>query len=187
MLIETLSMDYRKARSVNQTSGTFVSKIPQIAEPIGDAASATGSSVIDLAYNPLGNYAPPRVKVLPYGVGADNTTFNMRVIGWNRITIGGDPNKTLWVPVNLLEVACTLSLAAGVAGTPVVATEFFCDILTVVTGSTLGGELALESLISTSNDTIGMIEVNMHGFQKLELSFNVGVSATSANALLGLL
>ncbi len=181
MLIETMSMDFRKARSVNQTSSSYVSKIPTNTEPRGDAATATGSSIIELC-DKNGLLSQNAILILPYAIGSDNNTFNVRVIGWKRTS--NNSATLLWIPVNLAEFACTCSAVVGVTGMDVLGTERFADTMTVVVGSTLAGEAASENLVSPANDTIAHTMLDLKGFQKVELSFTTGSSATSCNALI---
>jgi hypothetical protein len=189
MLLETLSQNFSRARLVNQTSGSFVAKVPTITEPEGDANSATGSAIIDLSVtnsNP-GMFAQNGVIVTPYGVGSDDQTFSIRVIGWRRHQDPTGVAPALWVPVNLLEVQCTLCTVTGAAGAVVDNTQNFVDIITVTTGSTLSGEAAAENIVSPANNTIAHFLVDLKGFQKLEFSFSTGGSVTSCNALVSLL
>lgn len=187
MLIETLSMDLRKARSVNQTSNGYVAKIPTIAEPVGDANTATGASVIDLSATPKGDRSQNFLLIIPYGTGSSNGTFSLRVVGWSRIPGIQTTQPSLWIPINLLELACTLGTPTGVNGSPIVAAELFVDTITVTKGSTLSGEAPSENILSPANDTIGCALVDLKGFQKVELSFTTGGSATDCNALVALL
>lgn len=184
ILLETMSMAFRKARSVNQTSSSYVSKVPTQTEPSGDAGSATGASIIDLTSKD-GIIAQNALLVVPFGAGSDGNTFNFRVIGWRYI--GTNPQTRLWVPVNLLELACTLSAVVGVAGMEVTNSERFVDTISVTKGSTLSGEAAAENVVSPANDTIAHLMVDVKGFTKLELSFETGSSATNCNALIALL
>ncbi len=185
MQIETISMPYRKARSVSQTSNGYVAKIPTVTEPAGDAATATGASVIDLGVG--GVIAQNFLLIVPYGTGSDTNTFSLRVIGWRVLPGVQGTTKDLWVPVNLLELACTLTTAVGIAGSPIGTGERFCDTITVTKGSTLSGEAPSENILSPANDTIGCALVDLKGFQKVELSFTTGSSATDCNALVALL
>jgi hypothetical protein len=178
VLLETLTAGFRKARSVNQTSATFVSKVPTGTEPAGDAGTATGASVFDIApTGASGGAGPNAVLVMPYAVGADNTTFSVRAIGWR--LIGSDPATLLWVPTLLVELACTASAVVGVAGRAVVATERFADTITLTTGN---DDVSVD-IVSPTGDVAGHALVDIKGCQKLEFSFSTGSSATSCNAL----
>jgi hypothetical protein len=184
---------FRKARSVNETSAGFRTIIPTKTEPKGDAATATGACIIELAGEPtLAPMSMPqdgpvyrRVLVLPYGTTSNNHTGNVRLVGWRGLNLGaGKP--TLWMPTVLCELAFTLSSTpVGIAGCDVVATELFADTITVTTGSTTANSQIL-NVVSGAGDYVAYAVQELFGFQKLELSFKVG-TATDLNALIALM
>lgn len=178
-LIETFAGRLQKARSVNQTSNGYVSKVPTVTEPLGDAGTATGTSVIEMAAGT--GSSQNLVKIMPYGVGANNTTFSFRVIGWQGIQNAGNVIPYLWVPVLLGEFACTLSSSApGVAGATVVATEYFADTITQTYPAAATSSI---EVVSNAADLIAHVVLDAKGCEKIELSFTTGGSATSCNAL----
>ncbi len=180
-LLETYCSSFRKARSVNQTSNGYVSKLPTATEPSGDAGSATGASVIDIA--PIGGVGQNGCRCVFYGVGSNNNTFSSRVIGWSSVG-DNDVNTKLWIPVILVEFAVTLSSTPiGVAGKTIVATELFADTITL----TYGNANVSVDIVSPAADIIASAIFDVKGFQKIEFSFTTGASATSCNALLALL
>lgn len=179
MLLETLCAEFRKARSVNQTSNGYVSKIPTHTEPPADSADATGANTTGLGY-PVGVKSQNSAIIVPYATGINNNTFSMRAIGWRFV---GPPATRLWIPVVLGEWLCTISSSCpGVAGMVVSDTEFFADIITIV--GTTGGDNAL-GISSPAADVIAYITLDLRGFQKFELSFSTGGSVTDCNALVG--
>lgn len=181
MLVETLSTSFQKARSVNQTSATFVSKLPTATEPVGDAGTATGASVIELGQG--GATSPNVLIICPYAIGSNNNTFSVRVIGWRSIGENA-PTTMLWIPVVLVELACTISgTAIGIAAKVILATEMFADTIAL----TYGNDDISVDIVSPAADIIAHALVDMKGSQKLELSFTTGSSATSCNALVALL
>lgn len=196
MLIGTLSSPFRKARSVNQTSATFVQPLPTGTEPRGDAGTATGDSIFqlgpDACYTENGvlrtlpsaaGQSQNGVIIVPYGVATDNQTFSFRVIGWR--VIGTNPSTWLWIPVVLGEFLCTAdSTLVGVAGKEVVATELFCDTITLVTGN---ANISNDINSPADGESIAHVVLDLKGFTKLQLSFETGSSATSCNALIALL
>jgi hypothetical protein len=184
MLLETICERFRLARAVNCTNTSYTSIVPTITEPSGDAGTAGGNSVIDLGKG--GMLVQNGIKVVPFGAGSDTNTFSVRVWGWQKIKTSVIGNSDLWVPVNLGEFACTLSTPAGVDNTPVPSTNVFCDTITVTVGSTLGGEAAGENIISPANDTTASFMVDLRGYDKVQLDFTTGSSATSCNALISL-
>lgn len=178
-LLETLSGPFRKARSVNASDSSFPSKIPVATEPSGDAGTATGASVIDLAINPGGGGVIQNgVLIVPYGLGNDNDAFSIRVIGWKRISTG-DPTTVLWVPIVLAELACIISTTVGIAGKLVIETERFADTITRVTGSDRSCDI-----VSPTAEEIAHAYVDLKGFEKLELTYDQTTGTPTMNALL---
>src|SRR5688572_1310265 len=111
-LLQTLSTEFTKVRSVNQTSNGYVSKVPTGTEPSGDAGTATGASVLNFGSGD-GVVCQNGLVVTFFGTGADDSTFSCRIIGWRSVGKNNSVTK-LWVPVPLCEVAVTLSTAVGV-------------------------------------------------------------------------
>ena len=179
MIVETLCGNMFKARadnssgtSQNSTDATFPSKIPTATEP-------TGTGVIEMA-TPNSIITSNGIRVMPYGTGAENTTFSLRVIGWSKIDANPfDINKTLWIPVVLCELLCTLSTVVGVATKCIVATERFADTLAVTTGST---GVTLDAVSPTGNVAAHAL-VDTKGHRKIEITFTTGGSATDMNCL----
>ena len=185
MYLETVSEFLRKARSVNQSSGSFVSKVPTTTEPTGDAGNATGTSIIELVPPGTqggGGCVQNLVRIMPYGTGSATNTFSMRIIGWSKLPSSSPPQKPdLWVPVVLAELLCTLSSVTGVAGSDVDNTQLFAGTIAIV--GTSGNPGVSLDIVSPANSVIAHVVADMKGFQKLELSFSTGSSATDCNAL----
>ena len=106
MLWETISAPLRKALSSNATDSSFASRIPTTTEP-------TGAGVVDIA--PRGGASQNIVLMVPYGVGGDGDTFDMRLVGWRKVASNINQSLILWVPVSLVEVSCTVSTPVGIA------------------------------------------------------------------------
>jgi hypothetical protein len=180
-MIRTQWAALRKARSVNQTSSSYVAKAPMATAPLDDAASATGQASIDMV-GASGNTANG-VMILPYGVGADNTTFSFRVLGWKLFGPVNDPDTLIWVgPIMLGEFDCIIdSDLVGLAGRRIVATECFCDIIAL--NGTSGNANVSHEIVSPA-DGLNMAHVilDTKGCDRIELSFKKG-TATSCNAL----
>lgn len=87
-----------------------------------------------------GLVAPQLLLVTPYCAGSPGSNFSIRVYGWNHV--GVDPVTMVWLPVWMVELACTACNASGPPA-PVNAasvrlildSENFCDTLAVVNGS----------------------------------------------------
>lgn len=205
----TLSMALQKVRRTNSTDASYPSRIPRLAvlagadnapSGIGDAAAQTTLAVFDLVDPkaresggikfPLAKAeAPNLVKLVPFGVGSDDNTFLMRVIGWHLVfdrgaeqsLYGAAVGDAMWDPVPLGEFTCTLCTQIGVAQGVIGATNRFCDTITVVgTSGTNGIDFGI---YSPANNTQAHVVVDMKGSQKLEVIFDRNSSATSCNAL----
>lgn len=179
-VLQTISSDFNKVRSVNQTSNGYVAKIPTATEPAGDAATATGASIQEMRGVVFaGSGVQNAVILMPYGTGSNNSTFSMRVYGWRPIGLN-TPTTALWIPALLCEVACTMtSTGPGIAGKIIVATELFVDTITITYGN---ANVSVEA-VSPANDLPAHIVVDLKGFPKFEATFTTGGSATDCNAL----
>jgi hypothetical protein len=166
-----------KVRSVNETSNGYVTKSATGTEPSGDAGTDTGASVQDIAQGTTS--ARTSFALMPYGVGADNATFSMRVLGWS--VIGNLTTTLLWIPQTLFEVTCTLCTKVGVSGRELTNSERFVDTIAIVGTSGLPG--ISFNMHSPADNTIGYITASVLGAQKVECQFTTGASATSCNAL----
>jgi hypothetical protein len=176
---ELVSQQFRKARTVNQTSNGYVSKVPTGTAPSGTGSSATNASVIDAPTNSLAK--PNRLVILPYAIGSNNNTFSVRVIGWMPTA---DSTTRIWIPVLLCELACTVSSSIpGVAAKDVLDTELFADTIAVTYGN---ANVSVE-VVSPAADVVAHAIVNIKSLPKVELSFTTGGSATSCNSLVAIL
>lgn len=161
--MNTLVTTYLKARSSNSTDANFASKVATVTAPSGTGVSATRI---------IGEFSNSAIAVVPFGAGADNSTFDLRILGW-RATGNG-----LYVPTILCQVACTLSTSVGVAGADVLDTERFVDTLTL----SLGNAGVDCQVFSPANDTPSHVIVDTKGVSFVEFLFDMG-TATSGNAL----
>jgi len=166
MQFTTRSGPFAKALAANSTDLAFPSRIPTTTTP-------ADAGVLSLVINTDGGVTHDRMLVIPYGVGNDNLTFSVRIIGWRLIS-------TLWVPCILTELACTMSAAVGITGAAVVATERFADTITLVTN--MGNANVDVVITSPANDTPAHAVINLKGCQKVEFTFDM-TGATSANCL----
>jgi len=151
----------KRAFLTNQSDGSFPSRIPTITEP------QTGSGIIAATGTTL--------EVHPYGTGADNTTFSMRVIGWRKILHTPAAREFLWTPTIIAELLCTNSAAVGIALSPLSTSERFADTITLGAGG-------VAVLFSPANDTPARALVDIDGFDKIEFTFDM-TGATDANVL----
>ena len=176
MLIDTLSAPWHKDRSVNSTDTSFDSIVPTATEPSGDAGTASGSVVHDISGRSNDASVSNSLLLVFFGTGADDTTFDARLIGWT--VFGVDVNTLLWIPVTIVQVSCTLSTVVGVAGKVVVATERFVDTISVG----IGNEGVSVEKVSPANNTVAHLMADLKGFQKWQLTYDM-TGATDGNAL----
>ncbi len=191
MQIETLSRSYQKAFAANLVATSFASCVATTTEP-------TGNGVIDLtAGGPgggAGGIVPQYMMVLPYGLGASNDGFSLRIIGWRRCNtpLGAATSVlTLWVPTTFVEVACLLGASTGVAGASVLNTECFCDTITPVAARlpdrVIAAGTALNSdvrIINLANDEPAFLVTPLFGFEKIKFLGDTTNNTPSMNALL---
>lgn len=184
MLVYTGAFQFRKARSVNATGSSFPSTRMVIDEPKGDAATATGRSIIELCPKE-GGMAANGMMVMPYSTGADNDTYSVRVYGWRFVQGNITTAKGCWRPVLLIEMACTATATdVGIAGGYIVATEMFADTLSLATGN---DDVSVD-IVSPTGDVAAHFVCDLKGCQKAELTFKTGTQApTDMNALVALL
>lgn len=162
---------FRKVLATNSTDASFTSKIPTITEP-------TGTGIIDFPGPAM--TMVDSVVIMPFGVGSNDQTFDMRVLGWRPLPLTpATPatESTLWIPELLLGISCTLtSSVVGVAASPIVAANLFVDVITVSYGI---GIVSNPPINTYPNRVILALE----GYSKLEFIFDM-TGATSGNALI---
>lgn len=185
MLQETLTGNWRRVRRTNTTDNGFPSRIIRATEPIGigdSAAQATASAVFDFAN--AGAFVQNSLLLKPYGAGANNNTFSLRVIGWRKMIEDGNDATSVWDPTVLCELACTLSsVPIGLAGKVILDTDLFADTITITTGN---AGVSLD-VVSPTGDVAALAMIDFKGFQKVEVTFTTGGSATNCNSLLAVL
>lgn len=176
----------------NYSTNGYPTRVPTITAPY--QATPTGGAAGDgvIAMGAGGMEAPFHLLLVPYGVGADDTTFSLTVLGWRATNFSTDLTQPLWVPVTLGVYQATLSATVGVAGSNLGTTQAFADAITVTSGPSFINAAAPNTIppicpnwfvISAAADSIGMISQPSFGFQYLEVIFTTGGSATSCNAL----
>lgn len=159
----TASRDLVRVLATNATDSSFPSRVPTATEP-------SGAGVLDLSF-PNSTAVPNHLLLLPYAIGADDVTFNMRVLGWALVS-------DLYVPTILAEVACTACTVTGVAAKTVLDTERFCDTLTL----TYGNAGISAEVVSPGNNIVGHLLLDLKGHSTVEVIFDA-TGATSMNAL----
>jgi len=132
--------------------------------------------------------------LIPYGVGATDTTMNLRVLGWaSTIGIGGGSAQRLWIPTNLGTYQATMGASTGVAGTDIGSGSNFADAITLTDSGPSFINSAAPNTIppiiegwfvqTVVDDGIAMLCVPTFGFRFLEVLYNTNGSMTSMNSL----
>lgn len=131
MLVDSLITNLSKGQSTNSTASAF-SVNDTKATTTEPAASATRTVI-----NWTGSSMKSRntLRVVPYGGNDNNDIFNVKVMGWNRITPPTLKDVPIFISQCICIVQCTVSNALlGLASQAVVATEFFCDTIALTSG-----------------------------------------------------
>lgn len=157
--------NYAKVLTTNSTAASFASKVPTTTAP-------SGAGVLTL---PVTQIMPAQLSLIFYGTDADNETFKSRVIGWKLV-------GTLYIPILLAEVTCTLSATTGVAAATILNTEFFADTIVLTAGTPAGSSV----VFSPTGELVAHLLVDLEGFSIVEITFDMNSSAASANALYAL-
>lgn len=187
--LDDYTRPWKRALATDSTDTSFPARIPTITEP-------TGNGVIELADNVGNGLIPGMLKICPIATAGDNDSADLRVIGWQRIKTTGVP---LWFPVVLGQFSLIFSTTVGVAGSPVAATERFCDTIIIhativaqprTTDTDSGGAASTGEIqiISAANQLIAMIVMPIFASEKVELTWDSTAAGTTAmNALIALL
>ena len=182
-----LSSPLQKALSTNSTA-SYATVIPTITKP----TAVTLGKVSSVGTYDLGVRVPCKIKAHFFGAGADNATMKSRLYGWSRI--GTDPGLTLWVPTLIWDITATLSTTVGIANAKIIATDRFCDTLSVTyqptgintittSGNTTNGKL---EVFSAANQFIAWVIAPLYGFEMIQFDFDKD-AATNANAAFSML
>jgi hypothetical protein len=173
---------FQRALAANANTSSFASKIPTITEPTNDGVLNLVSSGVQV---------PKWIMLMPIGLGANNDGFSMRVLGWRHI--GGNTETAaarLWIPGIVAEYACTLGNVTGIASSPVLNTEFFCDTIAPVAARqadcTIAAGTAVQTLyqvISPVNDTPGYALIPIFAWEKIEFQFDQTTNTPTMNVL----
>jgi len=160
--------DWQKARVTNSTANSFAARVSTTTVPADDG-------VVDIRAG--GSTTPTWLMLVPYGVATSNDTFDVRVIGWRKVS-------TLWVPTILVQFSAIIGAATGVAGAAVLDTELFADTLSDPPAG-MGSVGVNCQPSSPANDTVAHYLVDTRGCEKIEILFDrTGTPPTSVNCLL---
>lgn len=177
----------QRALATNANTSSFAAKTYTITEPTNDG-------VLNLLGGG-GVQVPKWILVKPIGLGANNDGFSMRLWGWE--SIGGNAETAgarAWIPSIIAEYTCLMGNMAGVAGSPVLNTEFFCDTMAPVAARqadcTIAAGTAVQTLyevISPVNDTPAWARIPILGWEKIEFAFDQTTNTPTMNCLYRLL
>lgn len=167
--MSTRGSKWQKLLTANSTSTGFTaSYIAPVA-----AASVPTTGVIDVYQDKA--TVSDNMQIMLFGAGADNTTFDVRVIGWALTTDGVTYVPT---PISLLST-CTLSATVGATGLALVATDRLVDTITLGTGFNAG---VSADVSSPTGDLPASVLLDIRGFDKIQFDFDM-TGATSGNIL----
>jgi hypothetical protein len=170
----------RVALAANATDTSFAALVSTLTEP-------TGAGVLTLAGN---TSRPKKLHISFFGAGADDSTFDARIIGWDRVE---KPGADLWIPRILCSLTLTLSTQVGVTGARVIATDRFADTMvvhaTVAPQSTFtdvvsaaAASRGVVEIFSPANNVIAWAKVPINGAEKIQVVFDM-TGATNGNAV----
>lgn len=171
MRIDTPVTSWKKGQSTNSTATSFAALVATTTKP---AASAT-RTIID--FSEVNFRDTSTLCVAPYGGNDNDDTFSVKVTGWKRGLPRVVTHLDLWVSFLIAEVACTVSSSLpGVAGQNVVATEFFCDTITLTNG--------LATIMQgTANVDTAWFQVDAGGWELIEITGDLTGSGDTQNWL----
>lgn len=179
---------FEKARRVNSTTAAFPAWISsEFAPPWGDPGTATGRVVKRLAHENGGGLVPCWLQFSPYGAGAADSTFTVRISGFRRISEPTPSGQIQFVRELIVALTCTVGAGVGLAGGHVLDTERFCDTIAISFEGTMTGEATRDGtavLYSPANDTPANVLVPLVGFEGIEIEW---AGASGMNALLSFL
>jgi hypothetical protein len=185
----------------NVTVSSFSSRIPTSVSPekVTVGVNTAGDGVIGCGQttglqSSGGSYSPRWIMLIPFGVGAADTTMNLRVLGWTpTIGLGGGSPQQLWIPTNLGTYQATMGGSTGVAGADIGSGSNFADGITLTDSGPSFINSAAPNTIppiiegwfiqTVVDDGIAMLSVPTFGFRFIEVIFNTNSSVTSCNAL----
>ncbi len=111
----------------------------------------------------------------PFGIGSDNQTFSLRLIGWRQL-------GTLWTPVVIADVTCILSAEVGIAAAEILDTERFVDTIANTTGGVGSAAVGIPVLPVALIDKPAVMLLDVEAYDLVEALFDM-TGATNGNVL----
>src|SRR5262245_25869714 len=141
--MSTTTGKWRKLATSNDATTSFsATNIAPLA-----AASLPTDGMIDV-YE-LGGTVPDNIKVMFFGAGSNDQTYDVRVIGWELSS-----DDVTYIPTVLAVLTCTLSATIGATGLLLVATDRLVDTIVLASGFNQG---VIVDVTSPTGDVPGHI------------------------------
>jgi len=179
----------RKAFAANVNTSSFAALPPTVVRPSGDG-------VYDYLGTASGFGGVPRTPkfllMFFYGLGSNNDAFDIKVTGWRHLGNLPPQGSVIWIPQTLVVLSGIVSSTAkGVAGAPVLDTEFFCDTLTIKTAAVTepvitndAGSQAFVQRYSAADDaTPAWVKIPLQGVEIWQTQFDQTTGTPTMNAL----
>lgn len=159
--MSTRTNPYTKGRATNSTATSFASKLATGTAPSGDGVISRSTRQAAIVAD--------NMRLIFWGAGSADQTFDIKAIGWNLQT-------DIWIPSKLFTAVCTLGTMPGIAGTSIDENQLFVDKIVVT-----GGDDNVNVRVESPEDNVSArIVFDSEGFQKLEVIFDM-TGATSGN------
>lgn len=191
MYLTTFGRPYKRAWTANANTSSFAAKPPTVTEPTNDG--------VVVVCPPEGGEVPLFIRILPFGLGSNNDTFDMKVIGWERAgspaPVGSAGAPPVWLPTTLGEFTCTISSTnVGVAGAYLLDTEMLADTIVAKSAPLIPKYPGFDAtpaatfqsqvqIYSPADDTVGWIVLPLMGVQKFEVTFDQTSGTPTMNVL----
>lgn len=163
----TLNQPFRRWLAANSADTSFTAPAATTTKPT--------AGVIELSA--VNGVVPTYLLLNAIGTGADDSTYDCRIIGWSPVT---DATGTeLWQPNILYAFSATLSAFVGVAAATVVAAERTADALSVTVGN---ANVDYVVTSAPAANTPAHLMLDTKGYQLLQAVFDM-TGATGGNLL----
>lgn len=160
---------FKRLLTTSDTSTSFASTPDLATTPSGDGVIPLGGGV-------PATQSPDNLQLIFFGEGNDDTTFDVRVIGYRRTTnAAGD---TSWTAIYLADISVTLCTETGISGGVVTASEKYADTLTV----TLANENVDYTVVSPTGNRKAHVTIDTKGCEYAKVIFD-RTGATACNCL----
>lgn len=175
MTIESLVQFYVRALAINATAASYAVAAyrPTTTKPV----LSTSRFVIDMGLQ--SRKEKNTLIVFPFGNNDNNDLIDVKVCGWNRIGPKSQSLDDEWISTLVCTVQGSLSSALpGIAGEPVVATDLFCDVLTLTNGIAVLRQ-------GVADVDVASFICDVSGFELITVDPIKDTNGDGANALVG--